>query len=535
MSFKIRAIRIKTPASGRDHERRTATLVARNLLNVTMKSILTKVLQRAFARSVEKFQPGRRNFLRKSVLASMSLTLPLGSCNWLDKKSTIAIVGAGLSGLTVAYELKKKGIESILYEATGRAGGRILTVEDAVVDGAHVDFGAEYIDTTQTDLIALSKELNVEMVDLQSDPLIARFYFFGDRRFTEDEMVKELEPFVERLTKDIDSLPDELHYTKADQFKVLDNKTVTEYLKEIGITGWLYDFFDMAITNEYAMEASVQSAVNLLYILVPPVKSEHQYHAFGQEHEVFKFKGGSQRLIDKLSAQVRKQIKTGWVLKKINKEVEGYDLTFETEGKSEIISADRVVLTLPFTVLRDIKKNFKFPERKQRCIDTLGFGFAAKTAMGFKKRVWREQGKQGYVYTDVNRTCIWDSSQGVDIPQGSLSFVTGGNESIDFQNLNYGQIKERWLGGAEKIFPGLTEQYNGRIAKFCWAANPFSKGSYTSYLRGQWSDFAGVEQEPFENIFFAGEHCSVLHQGFMNGAVESAKKSAEQIIKSITV
>ncbi len=498
-----------------------------------MKSILTKVLQRAFVRSIEKFQPERRDFLRKSAMASVAMTLPLGACSWLDKKPVVAIVGAGVSGLNTAYELKKKGIESTLYEATGRTGGRILTVEDAVVEGAHVDFGAEYIDSTQLDLIALSKELNVEMVDLQSDPLIARYYFFGGRRFTEDEMVKELEPFAERLKNDIDSLPDVLHYSEADQYKVLDNKTVTEYLQEIGITGWLYDFFDMAITNEYAMEAAVQSAVNMLYILVLPLKSEHHYHAFGQEHEVFKFKGGSQRLIDKLSAQVKAQIKTGWILKRINKEVDGYELTFETGGKTETIKADRVVLTLPFTILRDIERNFIFPERKQRCIDTVGFGFAAKTAMGFKQRVWREQGKQGYVYTDVNRTCIWDSSQGVNIPQGSLSFVTGGNESIDFQNLNYTQIKERWLGGAERIFPGLTEQYNGHIAKFCWGTNPFSKGSYTCYTRGQWSDFAGVEQEPYENIFFAGEHCSVLHQGFMNGAVESSKLAAAQVEKSI--
>lgn len=497
----------------------------------TLGSIL---LKRAFAKSLPpEFNSGRRDFLRKSVMASAALALPLQSCIG-DKKKSIVIVGAGISGLNTAYELKKRGIASTIYEATGRAGGRILTVEDAVVDGAHVDFGAEYIDTTQTDLIALAKDLNVATVDLQPDKLTPRYYYFSGKRFTEDEMVEALKPFAEQIQKDIDSLPDVLHYSKGDQYRELDNQTVTEYLKNIGMSGWLYDFLDMAITNEYAMEASQQSAVNMLYILVLPLPNEHHYHAFGQEHEVLKFKGGSQRLIDKLSAQVQDQIKTGWILKKIYKQGDGYDLTFETEGKTEIVKADRVLLTVPFTILRDIERNFEFPERKQRCIDTVGFGFAAKTAMGFKKRVWREQGFQGYVYTDVNRTCIWDSSQGVDIPQGSLSFVTGGNESIDFQNMNYAQIKERWLGGAEKLYPGLTEQYNNRIAKFTWGTHPFSKGSYTSYLPGQWSDFAGVEQEPFENIFFAGEHCSVLHQGFMNGAVESSKLAAEQIARSLT-
>ncbi|HCW07332.1 MAG TPA: hypothetical protein DGG95_08210 [Cytophagales bacterium] len=497
------------------------------------RSLGTALLKRAFRKAgAHEFDQSRRNFLRKSVMASAALALPLHGC-FDEKKKSIVIVGAGISGLNAAYELKKSGVPSIIYEATGRAGGRILTIEDAVVDGAHVDFGAEYIDTTQTDLIALAKELNVETVDLQPDTLIPHYYFFSGKRFTEDEMADALKPFAERIQKDIDSLPDVLHYSMGDQYSALDKLSVTEYLKSIGMKGWLYDFLDMAITNEYAMEASQQSAINMLYVLVLPAPKEHHYSAFGQEHEVLKFKGGSQRLIDKLSAQVQDQIKTGFVLKKINKEDDHYNLTFETEGKQEVVKADRVLLTVPFTILRDIERNFKFSERKQKCIDTVGFGFAAKTAMGFKKRVWREQGFQGYVYTDVNRTCIWDSSQGVDIPQGSLSFVTGGNESIDFQNMNYTQIKERWLGGADKIYPGLTEQYNGRIAKFTWGTHPFSKGSYTSYLPGQWSEFAGVEQEPFENIFFAGEHCSVLHQGFMNGAVESSKLAAQQIVKSI--
>ena len=499
-----------------------------------MRTQLARLIKEAYLKAqVKAHDSGRREFLRKSAFATAALSLPLGGCLG-QRKRAIAIVGAGISGLTTAYQLKKNGIDSTLYEATGRAGGRVLTVEDAVVDGSHVDFGAEYIDTTHLDLLTLSKELNVEIVDLQSDPLIAKYFYFGGKRFTDDELAEALQPFAERLAKDVDSLPDELHYSKANQFRSLDNLTVTEYLRDVGISGWLYDFFDIAITGEFAMESSVQSAINLLYILAIPIVPGNRYHVLGKEHEVFKFKGGSQRLIDKISATVQDQIKTGWQLKGLNKKASGYELIFDANGKLQSVKADLVVLTLPFTVLRSIEMNFKFPERKQRCIETVGFGFAAKTAMGFKKRIWRDQGYQGYTYTDVNRTAIWDSSQGVDIQEGSLSFVTGGNESIDFLNLDYPAIKERWLGGAEKMYPGLTDQYNGRISKFCWAANPFSKGSYTCYTKGQWSDFAGVEQETFENIHFAGEHCSVKHQGFMNGAVESGKRAAAEIARSIT-
>lgn len=421
----------------------------------------------------------------------------------------------------------------MVYEAQGRVGGRILTIDDAVVDGAYVDFGAEYIDSTHEDLLQLSKELEVPLTDLQKDSLASHCYFFHDRKITEEELVSALQPFIPRLTKDIDSIPDEPHYSKADQYRALDQQSVTDYLRTIGVTGWLFDFFDSVITGEYGMEASQQSALNLIYILALPIKIGAPYHPLGVEHEVFKFKGGSQRIIDQLSKRVEKNIQLGCLLKRITKESNGYTLTFERDGKVMTVEADRVAFTVPFTVLRGIEMNFKFPERKQKCIDTLGFGIAAKTVMGFKKRTWREQGYQGYTYTDVNRTTLWDSSQGVDLESGSLSFVTGGKESLEFQELDYKAIKERWLAGAEKIYPGLSDQYNGRIAKFCWAANPFSHGSYTSYTVGQSSEFAGVEIEPYEHIFFAGEHCSVLHQGFMNGAVESARTTAALIINSL--
>ena len=94
---------------------------------------------------------------------------------------------------------------------------------------------------------------------------------------------------------------------------------------------------------------------------------------------------------------------------------------------------------------------------------------------------------------------------------------------------SYADIKEMLLTPADKIYSGLIAAHNNRIAKFVWKTNPYSKGSYTCYKPGQWSAFAGIEAEPHHNIFFAGEHCSVQSQGFMNGAVETGRHAAMMI------
>ena len=65
---------------------------------------------------------------------------------WLAPGRTtrkVVVAGAGISGLSCAYELTKRGHEVTLLEALGRTGGHILTVRDSLADGLYADVGAE--------------------------------------------------------------------------------------------------------------------------------------------------------------------------------------------------------------------------------------------------------------------------------------------------------------------------------------------------------------------------------------------------------
>ncbi len=498
-----------------------------------MKSELALLFKSAFAKASE-YTPGRREFIRKSALAAAALTLPLESCKG-SQKATIAIIGGGISGLTAAYQLKKAGIDAMIYEASGRTGGRVLTVEDGVIEGAHVDLGAEFVDSVHDDIISLSKELNVELLDMRLDELIPKVYFFDGKLMLEKEVVEALQPFAVRLTQDVNALPDELHYSNAESFRVFDEQTVSSYLKSIGMNGWLLTLLEMAMVGEYAMEANEQSAVNLLHMLATPISYSEHYHLLGDFHEVFKFKGGSHSFTKALSAQVESQVKFNYALKSLTKAKEGYELIFDVNGKKEIVKADYVLLAVSVGVLRKLEINADLSDRKKKWIAQAGMGNAVKLAMGFHRRVWREKGFQGYTFTDVNVTEFWDSSLLVDTETGSLTFAGGGIVGDEFAKLSNSAIREKWLTGADGIFAGLKDQHNGNINKFVWSTYPFTMGSYTSYRAGQWSEFAGVEGEPAGNVLFAGECCSIEHQGYMNGAAETGRHAAEEIIKRLSI
>lgn len=75
-----------------------------------------------------------------------------------DKR--IVIIGAGLSGLTLAYALKKKGINATILEATDRPGGRIHT--QTGIAGTPLELGATWFSDQHPQLISLLRELGLQ-------------------------------------------------------------------------------------------------------------------------------------------------------------------------------------------------------------------------------------------------------------------------------------------------------------------------------------------------------------------------------------
>ncbi|UIZ92387.1 protoporphyrinogen oxidase [Corynebacterium sp. CNCTC7651] len=70
----------------------------------------------------------------------------------------IAIIGAGLAGLTAAYELRDSGHEVDVYEATDRLGGKLFTVPFEV---GPTDMGAEAFMARRTDAVEFFTELGL--------------------------------------------------------------------------------------------------------------------------------------------------------------------------------------------------------------------------------------------------------------------------------------------------------------------------------------------------------------------------------------
>ena len=468
----------------------------------------------------------RRDFIRQSAqFVALGSTAPL----WVPARTAprIAIIGAGLAGLTSAYYLEKAGYKSVLYESAERVGGRISSAKDMLAPGIVTEMGGEFIDSNHTDVRKLCEMLHLGFWDTKTAEekrLIGTDYFLKGQRLHERDLITAFKPFAERIRRDSASIPDSLDPTHP-KLIALDKLSIDEYLHKIGVDGPLYDLLTAAFTSELGIASGNQSSLNLLVVI--NTDSRKGFEVYGESDERYKVIGGNEQIVIKLRQRLKSPVELGYHLEQIASKGSAYELSF-TNGRQ--IIADFIIMTLPFSVLREVDMAVQMPDRKRRCINELGYGTQSKLFIGVSERLWRSQGYSGYVLSDHIHNG-WDSSQMQlgNTGQGGYSLFLGDEKG---KSLRLDQF-DQYVDGCEQVYPGFRQRINGKKGIANWSQNPRTKGAYACYKTGQYASIGGEEAKPIDRIFFAGEHCSQEFQGFMNGSAETGRKATEKILKYI--
>jgi len=93
----------------------------------------------------------------------------------------VIIVGAGLAGLSAAYELTRAGHDVTVLEAQTRAGGRVFTLREPFSDGLYAEAGAMYIPDTHDLTLHYVKEFNLSL-DLRITPDLSYVNYVRGKR-----------------------------------------------------------------------------------------------------------------------------------------------------------------------------------------------------------------------------------------------------------------------------------------------------------------------------------------------------------------
>jgi monoamine oxidase len=272
----------------------------------------------------------------------------------------------------------------------------------------------------------------------------------------------------------------------------------------------------------------------MLYLL--GYSGQGNLRIFGPSNEKYHVRGGNDQLAAGLAARLSGQITLGSQLVALKPgAAAGTWVVSLTQGSvTKDVTADRVVLALPFSTLRSVDlKKAGFPTRKTNAINELGMGTNSKLHVQFSSRHWNSLGSNGETYADTGYQNTWEVTRGQAGATGILVDYTGGNIGASFGSGTPSSRASQFLGQIEPVLPGISSRWNGRATVDYWQGNPLTKGSYSYWKVGQYTRFSGAEKQRSNNCHFAGEHTSQDFQGYLNGAVESGLRAAGEILAAV--
>lgn len=243
-----------------------------------------------------KMNADRRDFLR--LMSTAAMAVPLGGpepsresphAKLPDRTVDVAIVGAGLAGLTAVRELVKNGMSVCVLEARDRVGGR--TLDHPIGGGDVVEGGWQWTGPGQTRVLALAKELGIATFPSYYEGKIVlsisglRFTRPGDE--ADSANVKRVKKFLDGLAK---TVPPDAPWS-AEHARMWDDKTVAEWLAENTGDEETKQVFEIDISTELGSP----SRISLLYYLFI-IRSAGGLQALATDAQERRFVGGPQSL-----------------------------------------------------------------------------------------------------------------------------------------------------------------------------------------------------------------------------------------------
>ncbi len=491
----------------------------------------------------------RREFLRRAGALGAGLALAgtvggaLGGCapESVERRGQrVVVVGAGLAGLTCAHRLDRAGVAVRVHEASERVGGRCKTLRDYFDGGQHAELGGEFIDSRHDAIRGLAREFGLKLTDLRrAEPEGLRtLYHFGGETYPQEEATEELRGILPKIRADVEAAGyPTFHDRYTPRGRELDNTSMLEWIEgnvPDGTDSRLGKLLAVAYTTEYGGEVSELSALNLLYFLGYTSQTDPQL--YGSSDERFRIEGGNDRLPEALAEGLKDRVTFGSELVAVRKKADGsYLLEFGEGPATRRVTADAVVLALPFSVLRSSVdlSNAGFGDLKMEAINRMGMGTNSKLLVQFDERSWREAGLSGEIYSDAGFQTTWEASAAQPGQPGILTDYTGGEYGKTLGLAGTEERARRFLSQLEPVVPGLSSRWNGRSTVAFWPGNRWCNGSYSHYRVGQYTLFAGIEGVQEGNCHFAGEHTSYESQGYLNGAVESGERAAREALATV--
>jgi len=462
----------------------------------------------------------------------------------------VVILGAGIAGLTCAYELSRKGYECTILEASHRAGGRNLTLRHGdLIDeignpqtckfdpdpDLYFNAGPARIPGNHMTLLEYCRELGVELapfINENRNAWVQDDAAFGGKPVRNREYVTDARGFLAELaTKCVSS---HLDATVSHE----DGERLLAFIRAFG---------DLSPADKYE-GSSRAGLLNVDYTMPEQLKSVRalpellktrlwqSVMLFGETADqaamMMEPVGGMDKVVQGFTAKVGHLVIKNARVQSVMLKDKQVEVVYSGPGGRQKITADFCLNSIPFQLMAGIENNF--PADYAQVLREIPRGKLFKIGFQMRERFWeKEQVFGGISWTTQDITQIWYPCHGIHRQKGVVlgAYVFGGDASDRFERLTPAARLEAAIRQGEKIHPNYRQYIETGVSI------PWHRMNNMLGCASEWSDehrkqhFARI-QAPVGRHYMIGDQVS-YHGGWQQGAMHSALHAIADIDKRV--
>jgi len=442
-------------------------------------------------------------------------------------------VGAGLAGLSAAYELTQAGHDVTVLEAQLRPGGRVCTLRAPFSDGLYAEVGAMHIPETHDLTLRYAQVFNLPL-DPEPSFNAASISYVRGKRIVVRQAAKVDWPFVlseDDKKLDTEGLLDKYETTKAYEeigdpagaewsvsaLKKYDEVSYEKFLKRNGASDDAIALMTHGWDKLWGEGLETVSALTVLRDTASWLKARHN----------FKIHGGNDLLPRAFAERLKEQIHYGTPVVRIEQTDREVRAFFQSAGTRNAMTAERIVCAIPFSVLRTLEISPPFSPNKKKAVNELPYFSGARVSIQCRRKFWTDEGLNGSVFTDSPLGWVFDATLTQPGPRGILQCYAGGPNARRIMALGEEKRIAFVTEEMSRFYPAIGQYFEGGISK-CWEEDPWARGASSWYKPGQMAELWPHMARPEGRIHFAGDHTSPYIR-WMQGALYSGNRVATEI------
>ncbi len=437
----------------------------------------------------------------------------------------VAIVGAGLAGLSAAIELRARGCEVTVLEARDRVGGRTLTETHA---GVPVDGGGQYVGSGQLNVLAWAERYGLELASAYEE---GDWLFEVDGRMLRqqgpwpalpDAVVGELRRAAETLEEMAGTVPLDAPW-QAPSALEWDSLTAGEWVRRAVQDPDAQAFLRACMEITLAADCHQASLLHMLFM----IESLGGFESAIWQAQAMRIVGGTQALSLAAAAELGDSVRLESPVVGIRDRGDRVEVSVD---RGEAVLADRAVVALPPPLAVRIAYDPPLPGRRDQICQRMPMGAALKAVIFYAEPFWRAQGLSGLVVSDRGPVSwLYDNCW----PDASVAMLVGfvvGRTATELSALPLEDRRRAVIAGVTRALGAEAVGAAGYV-DWRWTEEPWTRGCYSMFATpGAWTAGGQALREPVGRIHWAGSDTAERWVGFMDGAIASGQRAAAEVL-----